>query len=400
MKCSEIKDNLSSYIDGVLNAEDTASVEDHIKGCENCREELSALRSLVEELNSLDSVKPPPDFLEKLNERIEAESGFSKLMSTLFLPFRIKIPLELATAAITAVLVVFILNLQQEEERIVNIPKISGDKSAFEESAAKEEKPDSKKLVKPGIYLKKPVVPEKDKMKGEGPVREKRKSQSFSEDMADVRKQPKKRHELYRAPTTERAAQKPSPKTVDGAVAKRTVKSDNVSEAVVAGKLDLRDEPIRISILVKYGLPAESRLSTHDSEDIKEEAAEKQILKDEPEESVPLEPNLRTKKSAYRIEEGKVSSREGTSKLSNVKEVFQEILNLIGIFGGKKITSEYDESGEWPKEIKAAIPAANFTSFCTKIENVTFMKFSCAKEIDSSKGELLIPIIITFEKMK
>jgi hypothetical protein len=109
---------------------------------------------------------------------------------------------------------------------------------------------------------------------------------------------------------------------------------------------------------------------------------------------------LRAKKGVYKFEEGKVSSSEDTAKLTDAKEVLRKIINLIGSFGGKKIASEYDESGEWPKEIKAMIPSANFKSFCMSVKDVTFMKFSCQKEIDLSHRGLLIPIIITFEKMR
>jgi hypothetical protein len=83
------------------------------------------LKVLIRELGSLESFKAPDDFLEKLHERLEPRGSFRKIMRILFVPGRIKIPLEFATATAMAVLIFSILYIQQPEKIIPDGPESS-----------------------------------------------------------------------------------------------------------------------------------------------------------------------------------------------------------------------------------------------------------------------------------
>ena len=122
MNCAAILELLSEYIDGTLDEQTRTAVEKHIAACENCKQELASLRAVVQELGALDPVKPPEDFLEKIHERMEAPSGLNKIVRKLFVPFHIKIPLELAAAATLTILVVLVLNIQGPEFQTMKIP--------------------------------------------------------------------------------------------------------------------------------------------------------------------------------------------------------------------------------------------------------------------------------------
>lgn len=113
MDCSAIQELLSEYIDGALDVKAKEAVEKHILTCENCKQELASLSAVVEELGSLDQVKAPADFLEKIHERMEPRFSIDRLIRKLFVPFHIKIPLELAAVATVTILVFFVLNIQQ-----------------------------------------------------------------------------------------------------------------------------------------------------------------------------------------------------------------------------------------------------------------------------------------------
>jgi hypothetical protein len=115
MDCSDIKVLLSEYIDGTLDRETKDRVEQHVASCADCREELASLKALVHELGSLEPVQPPEDFLAQVHKRLDKPSRFSKLFGTLFLPFRIKWPLQVAGAAAMAILVLSLVYFQQEE---------------------------------------------------------------------------------------------------------------------------------------------------------------------------------------------------------------------------------------------------------------------------------------------
>lgn len=125
MDCAEIQEYLSEYIDGTLDASAETAVKTHISVCENCNSELTALKAVVEELGALEPVKAPDDFLEKIHARMAPRFGFDRIIRWLFIPFRVKIPLELAAAATLALLVVLVLNIQYPGKQIKQIPTAS-----------------------------------------------------------------------------------------------------------------------------------------------------------------------------------------------------------------------------------------------------------------------------------
>lgn len=122
MDCEEIREHLSAYVDDLLDAGGKARVEEHLLSCKACQQELASLKALVSELGSLESVEPPKDFLDQLNERIEARSWFPKILRTLFKPMRVKIPLEFAGAVAVAILVLVFLHTQKEELGLKQAP--------------------------------------------------------------------------------------------------------------------------------------------------------------------------------------------------------------------------------------------------------------------------------------
>lgn len=78
MRCQDIREQLSAYIDGMLDSSLEARVKLHIASCEDCRLEYEDLMTAVELLKSLPEIAPPPDFnlklqakLSNLNPRVE-----------------------------------------------------------------------------------------------------------------------------------------------------------------------------------------------------------------------------------------------------------------------------------------------------------------------------------------
>jgi anti-sigma factor RsiW len=136
MDCSEIKALLSEYMDGTLDPETKDLVDQHVASCAECREELASLKALVHELESLEPMQPPKDFLDQVHERLEKPSWFSTLLRTLFRPFQIKLPLKIAGAAAMAILVFSLLYFQREEFRAPGVA-VQEDRQADEVVAKK-----------------------------------------------------------------------------------------------------------------------------------------------------------------------------------------------------------------------------------------------------------------------
>ena len=147
MECATVKGLLSEYMDDNLDPDTKARLEDHLVRCKGCTEELASLRLLVQELNSLEPVEAPEDFLDKLRERMDPRFQFHKILRKLFIPARIKIPLEFATVAVMAVLVFFIVHTQEAKKQFLDMPEGTPTVRLAEQHTGKPSPPAFKKEV-------------------------------------------------------------------------------------------------------------------------------------------------------------------------------------------------------------------------------------------------------------
>lgn len=118
MKCSKIKPLLSEYIDETLDAHTRSRVEQHLLECKTCQKDYSDLKNIIGEVRELPAVGAPDDFLESLHARMESRFDLKKIGRTLFVPFKIKIPLELLSAAAAAMIIFFFINVFQQENQV------------------------------------------------------------------------------------------------------------------------------------------------------------------------------------------------------------------------------------------------------------------------------------------
>jgi hypothetical protein len=131
MDTARIHELLPDYVRGHLPAEERAAVERALARSEELRRERDRLEAYYGAMNALGAVKAPDDFLEKIHNRIETGGVVKRLLRRLFLPMPVKLPLELAGLAVTAVL---ILMIYQPFERD-GVPPLS-----FEERSGRNEK--------------------------------------------------------------------------------------------------------------------------------------------------------------------------------------------------------------------------------------------------------------------
>ncbi len=77
---SILTNNLENYLDGHLPPAVQRSLEDHLSGCDGCRQAVEEARETsrwLRELATTDGPTPPPGFYLKVRERIESARGFS-----------------------------------------------------------------------------------------------------------------------------------------------------------------------------------------------------------------------------------------------------------------------------------------------------------------------------------
>jgi hypothetical protein len=103
-------------MDGEIPETLRLQVEMHLAGCRPCTEKLDSLKSTADHLGQIPRAAAPPDFLHRLQERLEKESLSQKLKKLFLLPLRVRLPLELATAAALGILIFFIVQPMRQQD--------------------------------------------------------------------------------------------------------------------------------------------------------------------------------------------------------------------------------------------------------------------------------------------
>ncbi len=96
MRCEEIQEHLSAYLENEVGPAERPAMEDHLEGCLRCRHELELLRRTVGTLQSLQEIEVPPRLTAAVQAGVTARRGswWQNLASRLFFPMHIKLPLE------------------------------------------------------------------------------------------------------------------------------------------------------------------------------------------------------------------------------------------------------------------------------------------------------------------
>jgi anti-sigma factor RsiW len=79
-RCGNLLDSLSDYIDGDLEAELCAELEQHLQGCENCRVVVNTLRKTVELYQQIEPADSslPDAVRERLFYKLNLEDHLKK----------------------------------------------------------------------------------------------------------------------------------------------------------------------------------------------------------------------------------------------------------------------------------------------------------------------------------
>ena len=79
MLCKEVEEKLIDYIDGILDEKDHLAIENHIKHCTSCEEELKELKESIEYINLIDKdIKAPHNLMETVKKEVENKRSLNK----------------------------------------------------------------------------------------------------------------------------------------------------------------------------------------------------------------------------------------------------------------------------------------------------------------------------------
>lgn len=152
MQCQEIAEWLSEHVDGRLDPERERLLAEHLAACDDCRQELAALETIVAGLRNLPAVEPPADLVRSVRAEIERPRLPLLVWNFLALP-----QTRVAVAAGLALVIGFLGLRQLEREKPVPAPaatrtaaqplmdtaleKLEADGSAAEEAEPVESAP-------------------------------------------------------------------------------------------------------------------------------------------------------------------------------------------------------------------------------------------------------------------
>jgi hypothetical protein len=123
MNCENIKELLNAYIDNLLSEKERETVHAHIASCPSCKEELDELTQAVNLVRELDRVVPPPWFSEQVMINIKKEEKGKGILSRLFYPLYIKLPVQAFATVVIAVFAIYIYKAATPEMKPLMYPQ-------------------------------------------------------------------------------------------------------------------------------------------------------------------------------------------------------------------------------------------------------------------------------------
>jgi len=108
MNCEAIQRYLSDFLDKNLDVERAQEIKDHLTACSLCSEEMASLAECQRLVSGLPAVEPPAGFTNRVMAEVREAANPPRLWERLFLPLRIKIPLQATAVVLIAVLAAYI----------------------------------------------------------------------------------------------------------------------------------------------------------------------------------------------------------------------------------------------------------------------------------------------------
>ncbi len=153
MKHSDIRRNLSAYMDGAVTLEEKTIISEHLESCPECRVALEELKQTAASIRELEEVEPPPWLAPKIMEKAREEAEMKRgVFRRLFSSFPVKLSLEAAALVLVTVTGYLVFRVAQPEMDLVGTME------------KKESAKTAPSVTRPSV----PVAPPVDKRAKEG----------------------------------------------------------------------------------------------------------------------------------------------------------------------------------------------------------------------------------------
>jgi hypothetical protein len=133
MNCEEVQKYLSDFLDKSLDVERSQEIEGHLAACSLCNEEMASLAECQRLVSGLPVVELPLGFTNRVMARVRETAHRPSPWERLFLPLRIKIPLQATAVVLIAVLAAYIYQKEPlQRESVVAVQPESSSKKQEE----------------------------------------------------------------------------------------------------------------------------------------------------------------------------------------------------------------------------------------------------------------------------
>ncbi len=358
-------------MDGTLDEAAEAAVRAHLETCGRCSDELAALESVVAGVRDLPPAAPPADFLGQLHDRMERGGRLKQALEKMFVPFRIKIPLQAAAAGAVAVLVFLVMQTPQMQKELEQGPA----KMQVRERVAEKQAYDGQ-TAGDAVPLPEPDAA-KETGAAETPAAQKAAGDAVMS--ADREKAP-----APSAPMMEQAAE-------GRAAADRSAETDKKITGSAGGKMKaLKTAPEKMTERAapagKAAAPAERRAPAPEAGQAgkaKEPAAGAETVRPERAGRAVSEGRKLSPRARGQAGEGRALFHEAGPDASSLKEekryvaqersgrdhpVVKKVTALAGKVSGKVVSVAYREGTGVPETMTVDIPSDRYEGFCRALK--------------------------------
>jgi hypothetical protein len=115
--CQDAQDLFSALVDEVIEPGLRRELQTHLSGCPGCRRELEAFQKTLRALGALLPLRAPAGFADRVLRAAGHEPWHRRLLRRLFVPVRVKVPLEAVALLLVAVGAVYVAQRSPELRR-------------------------------------------------------------------------------------------------------------------------------------------------------------------------------------------------------------------------------------------------------------------------------------------
>ena len=114
MTCADARALFSALVDDELSPAERAAIDAHLAGCAECRRELARFSSTVSMVRALPPERAPVGFVDRVIDAAHPVPWPRRLARRLFVPLRVKVPVEIAAVLLVATTAVWVFQRTPE----------------------------------------------------------------------------------------------------------------------------------------------------------------------------------------------------------------------------------------------------------------------------------------------